>query len=109
MGDMNFKKSRKEEENHGFYIYELQHVKIHFKNTSFDSIFQRSVWLRNEQQLPQCLKHQSSRAFSHFLTYLSSNKAKSRITKAKTTLAKNSEARLSFCSANVLDSRGKAA
>ena len=54
-------------------------------------------------------KTQSSRTFSHFLTYLSSNKAKSRITNAKTTLVKNSEARLSFCSAKTLNSMGNAA
>jgi len=44
MGDMNSKRG-KEKGNHGYYIYELQHVKIHFQNTSFYLIFQQSPWM----------------------------------------------------------------
>lgn len=51
-GRYEFQKRRKEKENHGFYIYELQHVKIHFKNTSFYLIFQQCVWCRMKTTTP---------------------------------------------------------
>src|SRR6266545_2082984 len=58
---------------------------------------------------PRNLKHHSSSHFSHFLTYLSSSCERSRMTKVKTTLAKNSDIRFSFCSAEARISTGKAA
>ena len=50
----------------------------------------------------------SASHFSHFLTYLSSSSARSRMTNVRTTFAKNSEARLSFISDATLQSAGNA-
>lgn len=98
----------------------VAHVKIHIiSNNSHLVVAWYNRWAGQEKKstphhrlsISECFekKTQSSRTFSHFLTYLSSNKAKSRITNAKTTLVKNSEARLSFCSAKTLNSMGNAA
>lgn len=54
-------------------------------------------------------RNHSASHFSHFLAYLSRSCDRSRITNVKTTLAKNSEARFNFCSADVRISTGNAA
>lgn len=71
--------------------------KIHLRQKKkYTSLYQKTVL------------HSSSH-FSHFLAYLSSNCARSRMTNVSTTVAKNSEARFSFTSAAVLTSAGNAA